>query len=139
VGGEVEGGLVVVRREDSGAAREGGASREPDAAPELDDSSAGQVLARQILCQGDRARPQLGPVRQPLVAVEVCVVDQGVSRSGMQDPIGSVSDLDEGFGEAGSAVEVRPECVQGIVYQLTEAASRAARSSRSAAASWAML
>jgi hypothetical protein len=57
----------------------------------------------------------------------------------MQDPIGSVSDLDEGFGEAGPAAEVRPECVQGIAYQPTEAASRAARSSRSAAASWAML
>ncbi len=51
----------------------------------------------------------------------------------MQDPIGSVSDLDEGFGEAGPAAEVRPECVQGIAYQPTEAASR------SAAASWAML
>jgi hypothetical protein len=63
VGGEVEGGLVVVGREDSGAARESDEGGEPDAAPELDDSSAGQVLARQVLCQGDRARPQLGPVR----------------------------------------------------------------------------
>ena len=54
----------------------------------------------------------------------------------MQDPITSVSDLDGGFGETGPAAEVRPECVQGLAYQPTEAASRAARS---AAASWAML
>jgi len=48
VGREVEGGLVVVGRENSGAAREGYDGGEPDAAPELDDSPAGQVLARQV-------------------------------------------------------------------------------------------
>jgi hypothetical protein len=139
MGREFEGAFVVVGRENSSAAREGNDGGEPDAAPELDDPSAGQILARQISGQGDRARPQLGPVGQPLVAVEVFVVDQGVRRGGMQDPIGSLSGLDEGFGETGPGAEVRPECVQRIAYQPTEAASRAARSSRSAAASWAML
>jgi len=48
MGREVEGGLVVVGRENSGAACEGDDGGEPDAAPELDDPSAGQVLAREV-------------------------------------------------------------------------------------------
>jgi hypothetical protein len=48
VGGEVEGGLVVIRRDDFRAAREGSDGGEPDAAPELDDSFACQVLAREV-------------------------------------------------------------------------------------------
>jgi hypothetical protein len=139
VADEVEGGFVMIRREDSGAASEGDGGREPDAAAELEHASAGQVSLCQVPRQGDRARPELGPVREPLVAVEVFVVDQGVRRSGMQDAVGPVSDLDDGFGQPGPAAEVRPELVQGIIYRPTEAASRAARPSRSAAASWAIL
>jgi hypothetical protein len=48
VGGEVEGSLVVIRRDDVRAVREGDDGGEPDAAPELDDSFAGQVLAREV-------------------------------------------------------------------------------------------
>jgi hypothetical protein len=132
---EVEGGLVVVRRENIRAAREGDGAGKPDAATELDGAPAGQVFAREVSCQGDRARPELGPVREPLVACEISFVYEGVSRGGMEDAVGFFPDLDDGFEEAGAAAEVGSE----RVYRPTEAASRAARLSRSAAASWAML
>jgi hypothetical protein len=139
VGGEVEGGLVVVRRENFGAAGESDDGREPDAATELDGALAGQIFLRKVPRQGERARPELGPVRELFVALEVLLVKEGVRRGGMEYAVGSVSDLDEGFEQPGTAAEVRSEFVQRIVYRPTEAASRAARPSRSAAASWAML
>ena len=71
--------------------------------------------------------------------VEVFVFDQGVGGGRVQNEIACVSDFDEGFGEAGAAAEVCSKPLQGDLYRPTEAASRAARSSRSAAASWAML
>jgi hypothetical protein len=46
VGGEIEGGLVVVGRENSCATSEGDDGREPDAAAELDSSLAGQIFAQ---------------------------------------------------------------------------------------------
>ncbi len=63
VGREVEGCLVVVGRENSRAACEGDDAGKPDAASELDGPPAGEVLAREVPRQGDRARPELGPVR----------------------------------------------------------------------------
>lgn len=48
VSGEVEGGLVVVRREDLRAAPEGDDRRQPDAAAKLDGSPLGEVRARQV-------------------------------------------------------------------------------------------
>jgi hypothetical protein len=139
VGGKIEGGLVVVGRETFGAASEGDDGREPDTTAELDGTLAGQVFVRQILRQGDSARPELCPVRQPFVTLEVPLVQEGVRRGGVEDGVGPFSDLDEGFEQRGAAVEVCPEFVQRITYRPTEAASRAARPSRSAAASWAML
>ncbi len=44
VGGEIEGGLVVVGRENSCATSEGDDGREPDAAAELDSPLAGQIF-----------------------------------------------------------------------------------------------
>jgi len=105
---EVEGGFVVVGREDFRATREGGDGGEPDAAAELDGAPAGQVFAREEAGQGDRARPQLGPVREPLVALEISLVYEGVGRGGVQDAVGSIPDLDDGFEEPGAAAEVRP-------------------------------
>jgi hypothetical protein len=105
---EVEGGFVVVGREDSCATREGGNGGEPDAAAELDGAPAGQVFAREDAGQGDRARPELGPVREPLVALEISLVYEGVGRGGAQDAVGSIPDLDDGFEEPGAAAEVRP-------------------------------
>ncbi len=92
---EVEGCLVVVGRENLCAAREGGDGGEPDAAAELDGAPAGKVLLRQKARQGDRARPELGPVREPLVALEISLVYEGVGRGGVQDAVGSVPDLDD--------------------------------------------
>jgi hypothetical protein len=135
VGGEVEGGLVVVGREDSGATREGDDGGEPDAAAKLDGALAGQGLPRQAPRQRDRARPELSPVRKPLLALEISLVYEGISRGGMEDAIGPVADLNRGLGERGAAAEVYSE----LVYQPTEAASRATRPSRSLAASWAMV
>jgi hypothetical protein len=71
---EVEGCFVVVRRENSRATREGCDRGEPDAAAELDQAPAGQVFAREGLGEGDCARPELGPVREPLVALEISLV-----------------------------------------------------------------
>ncbi len=105
---EVEGGFVVVGRENSCAAREGDDGGEPDAAAELDGAPAGQVFAREDAGQGDRARPELGPVREPLVALEISLVYEGVGRGGVQDAVGFVYDLDDGFEEPGAAAEVRP-------------------------------
>jgi hypothetical protein len=98
----------VVGREDLRAAREGDDAGKPDAAAELDDAPASEVFLRQVPRQGDRARPELGPVREPLVALEVLLVYEGVRRGGMHDPVGSIPDLDDGFDEPGAATEVRP-------------------------------
>jgi hypothetical protein len=106
---EVEGGPVIVRRPSLRAAREGDDGGEPDAAAELDGTPAGQVFAREVTRQGDRARPELGPVREPLVALEISLVYEGVGRGGMQDAVtGSVTDLDDRFEESCAAAEVRP-------------------------------
>ncbi len=103
---EVEGGSVVVRRENLRAAREGDDAGEPDAASELDGSPAGEVLERELPRQGDRARPELGPVREPLVTLEIFIVYEGVSRGGMQDEVSLFPGLDYGFEEPGAAAEV---------------------------------
>jgi hypothetical protein len=129
----------MVRRENFCAAREGDDGREPDAAAELDGTPAGQVFLCQVSRQGDRTRPELGPVRESLVTLEVLLVYEGVRRGGVQDAVGPVSNLDDGFEQPGPTAEVRPEPVQVIIYRSTEAASRAARPSCSAAASWAIL
>jgi hypothetical protein len=76
---EVEGGFVVVCRENLRAVREGDDGGEPDAAAELDGAPAGKVFAREVPRQGDRARPELGPVREPLVTLEISLVYEGVS------------------------------------------------------------
>jgi hypothetical protein len=83
VEGEVEGCLVVVGRENLRSASECDDGGEPDAAAELDAALAGQVFARKVARQGDRARPELGPVREPLVTLEVLLVQQGVRLGGV--------------------------------------------------------
>jgi hypothetical protein len=105
---EVEGGFVVVGREYSCAACEGGDGGEPDAAAELDGAPAGQVFARERAGQGDRARPELGPVREPLVALEISLFYEGVGRGGAQDAVGSIPVPNDGFEDPGAAAEVRP-------------------------------
>jgi hypothetical protein len=105
---EVEGGIIVVRREYMRPAREGDDAGKPDAASELDGSPAGEVLAREAPRQGDRARPELGPVREPLVPLEILFVYQGVGRGGMEDAVGLFPDLDGGFEEPGTAAQVLP-------------------------------
>ena len=105
---EVEGGIVVVRREYMRPAREGDDAGKPDAASELDGSPAGEVLAREAPRQGDRARPELGPVREPLVPLEILLVYEGVGRGGMEDAVSIFPDLDGGFEEPGTAAEVLP-------------------------------
>jgi hypothetical protein len=111
VGGEIEGGPVVVRRENLSTACEGDYGREADAAAELDGVLAGQVFSRQVPCQGYRARPEFGPVWEPLVALEVFLVQEGVRRGGMENAVGPASDLDEGFEQPGAAAEVRSEFI----------------------------
>jgi hypothetical protein len=111
VGCELEGSLVVVTRGNRGAAREGDDARESYTAAELDGALAGQVLLRQVPRQGDRARPELGPVREPLVALEVLLVQESVSRDGVEDTVGPVPDLDEGLEQPRAAAEVGPEFV----------------------------
>src|SRR5215208_4186894 len=78
VGYEVEGGLVVVGREDFRAAVQRHDGRKPHAAPELDGAIAAQVLEREIACEGDCTGPELCPVREPLLVLKVFLVEQVV-------------------------------------------------------------
>src|SRR5215207_1118535 len=84
VGYEVEGGTVVVGCEDFRAAVQRHYCGEPDTAPELDGAFAAQVLVREIARKGDRARPELGPVRESLLVLEVFLVEQVVDGGGMR-------------------------------------------------------
>jgi hypothetical protein len=111
VGGEIEGRLVVVRRDNLGATREGDDAREPDTAAELDGAHTREVFLRQVPRNGDRARPELGPVREPFVALEVRLIQEGVGREGVEDTVCSVPDLDSGLEQPGAAAEVRSEVV----------------------------
>jgi hypothetical protein len=51
---------------------------QPDAAPQLDGVSTRKVVFREVTGQREAAWPQFGPVREPLIAVEVFLVDQVV-------------------------------------------------------------
>lgn len=113
VGGEVEGGLVVIGREYFRAAGEGDDGGQPHAATQLDGALAGEVSFVEVSRKGDGARPELGPVREPLVAVEVFLVDQIVGGDGMRDAIGPVSDLDRGFGQPCTAAQMGSQSIQG--------------------------
>src|SRR5918997_2645233 len=84
VGGEIQGGSVVVRGEYRGAAGEGYDGGQPDAAPELDGAGTGEVARREAAEEGEGAGPQFCPVGEPLVAVEVFLVDQVVRRDGVR-------------------------------------------------------
>jgi hypothetical protein len=101
----------VVGRENLRAAVAGDDAREPDTAAELDGALASKVFARQVPRQGDRARPELGPVRELFVALEVLLVQEGVRRGGVEDAVVPAPDLDEEFEQPGAATEVRSEFV----------------------------
>ena len=113
MGGEVQGGFVVVRGQDRGAAGEGGDGGQPDAATEFDGAGTGEVAFCEVAGQGEGARPELGPVGEPLVAVEVFLLDQVVGRDGVRDAVGFVSDLDGGFEQARTAAQMGEESIQG--------------------------
>lgn len=130
VGGEVQGGLVVVGREDLRASCKSHHRRKTDAAAELDGADIREVSSREAAGQRDRARPELGPVREPLVALEVLLVDEGVGDGGVEDPVGLSARFDGGLGEGGSAPQTCAEFSERRIGQRTAAASRAARSSR---------
>ena len=78
VGCEVEGGLVVVRSKDIGALGEREYCGQPDAAPQFDNACIPKISFRYVACQREATRPEFGPVREPLIAVEVFLVDQVV-------------------------------------------------------------
>jgi hypothetical protein len=83
VAGKVQGRLVVVGGEDAGAAGEGYEGREPDTDAELGGPSALQVLFREPPGECPGARPDLGPVREAFVPVELPFVDQVVGDGGV--------------------------------------------------------
>ena len=62
--------------------------------------------------QGEGARPEFGPVREPLVAVEVLLVDKVVRTYGMGDAVCLAPDLDRGFGQPRKAAEMGSESIQ---------------------------
>ncbi len=104
--GEVEGGLVVVRRQYRRAAGQRDDGGKADAATEFDGADAGKFAFRELARQGEGARPQLGPVWEPLVAVEFLFVDQVVSRDGVRDAVCLIPDPNDRFGKARAASEV---------------------------------
>ena len=113
MGYEVEGGLVVVGREDFRAAVQRHDGGKPHAAPELDGAIAAQVLAREIARQGNCAGPELCPVREPLLVLEVFLVEQIIDGGGVHDLVGPAAHFDGGLGQAGSAAQVCSQPVQG--------------------------
>jgi hypothetical protein len=113
VGYEVEGGLVVVGREDFRAAVQRHDGWKPHAAPELDGVIAAQVLAREIARQGDCAGPELCPVREPLLMLEVFLVEQIIDGGRVHYLVGPAAHFDGGFGQACSAAQVCSQPVQG--------------------------
>ena len=112
VGREVEGGLVVVCRENFRAAGEGGDGWKSDTASQLNGTGTGEVAGTEVTSQGEGARPEFGPVREALVAVEVFLVDQVVSGDGMLNEIGPVPDFDGGLGQPCKAAQMGSESIQ---------------------------
>jgi hypothetical protein len=86
---------------------------QPDAAPQFDGVNTRKIASREVAGQGDSAGPQFGPVRKPLIAVEVFFADQVVRRDGVGDAVCSAPDLDGGFGQASKATEMSSESIQG--------------------------
>lgn len=113
VGGEIEGGLVVVCRQYRRAAGERDDGGQTDAAPEFDGAGTSKVALRDVARQGEGARPQLGPVGEPLIAVEFLFVDQVVRRDGVRDAVCLVPDPRNRFGQVRAASEVGSESIQG--------------------------
>ncbi len=138
VGGEVEGGPVVVGREDAGAAVERNDGGQTYAAAELDRAAAREVAGREVAGEGYGARPEIRPVGQALVARELRFIYERVGLGGVQQAVGLAADLDGGLGDGGAAAEVGLQW-PGAGQRPAVAASREARFSRSASASWAML
>ncbi len=83
VGGQGLG--AAERRDDRGQA---------DAAPQLHDARPGEGQRGQALGQHDRARPELGPVGQALVARERLLVDELLGAARAQDAEDRAADLD---------------------------------------------
>ena len=113
MGGEIQGGLVVVRGEYPGAAGEGDDGGEPDATPQFDGVDTSEVACREVAGQGEGAGPEFRPVRKPLVAVEVFLVDQIVRRDGMRDAVRDAAYLDGRCGQACAAAQMGSESIQG--------------------------
>jgi hypothetical protein len=103
VGGEIQGGLVVVRGEYPGAAGEGDDGGEPDATPEFDRVDTSEVACREVTGQGEGAGPEFRPVGQPLVEVEVILVYQVVGRDWVRDAVRYLAYFDRRFGQTRSA------------------------------------
>jgi len=97
VPGEIEGGLVVVGGEDVGTTVHRRDGRKPDAASKLDGVTALQVLAREETGQGRGARPQLGPVGEPVVLVELPLVYKGIGDGRVGEAVALIPDFDDGF------------------------------------------
>jgi len=109
----------VVGREYPRAAGEREHGGQPDAAPQLDGADAGKVAFREVTGQREGARPEFGPVREPLITVEVFFVDQVVSGDGMGDAVSPAPDLDRGFGQPSKAAEMSSEPIQGSSEDLS--------------------
>ncbi len=117
-------------------------ARESDSAPEFDGSLPAESHARNMSCERDGARPQVGPVRDALVPLELLLVEEGVGGGGVGYVIKFPSGLDGGLGELCAAPEMREEFVEVRGYQPTGVVAvgvSRVSSSRSSAARSAML
>lgn len=141
VRGEIQRARIVVGGDGFvSSAFERGDARESDAAPEFDGSLSVEAHLRDVFRQRERARPQVGPVRDALVFLELLLVEEGVGGGGVGYVIKFPSGLDDGLGELCAAPEVREEFVEVRGYQPTGVAvSWDSRVSRSSAARSAML
>jgi hypothetical protein len=63
-------------RVEVGAAARGGPRRQAEAGAELEHAPTADIERRDMVGEGNAARPQLGPVRQELLDLERLLVDQ---------------------------------------------------------------
>lgn len=110
---EVERGCVVVGGGYVRAARRRDDGRKPDAATEFYGTFSGQVELREVFSKPQRARPEVGPVRDAFVAGELALVEEGFGGFGVCEGECLARHPDFSGCEAGATADVLLE-IRGV-------------------------